>query len=77
MTHAFNRAYLGMPLQTALERLLKLGVTPAVLYSAARGREGSDGELRVVRQNADGSELVCCAFLSSIREGQDERMAES
>jgi len=63
---------LGYPLSRAMERLAEFGIMPSVIFSAAPGRGESDGELRVVSQNADGSELVACAFQTRIREEKYE-----
>lgn len=68
MTQENNRAYLGLPLSEALLRLAKLGVTPSVVLSNAPRRLAGSGELRVVWQNTDGSELVACAFETRVRE---------
>jgi len=68
LTRVHDHNVLGLPLSVALKRLAEIGVYPSVTLSAAKSRDGSGGELRVVRQSADGGELVACAFQVQIRE---------
>ena len=66
-----NDPVLGYSLQKALEKLAARDVSPSVRVSTAPGRVEGDGELRVVWQNADGSELIACAFQTRV--GEDRR----
>ena len=56
---------LGLPLETALERLKSEGISPRVVVSGNPRREGS-GRPRVVRVSPDGSELAVCLFPDSV-----------
>lgn len=63
-----EQTYLGLPLEEALQRLTALGITPAVTLSSDPRRLANTGELRVVRQNSDGSELTACAFRTCLED---------
>ena len=63
---ASEHTYMGLLLTEALKRLSGHGIEPTVTISSVPRRLEHTGELRVVRQNADGSELIVCAFQTRV-----------
>ncbi len=63
---------LGLPLETALFRLRAQGIEPRVTFTRAPKGQREDGEPRVVRISADGSELTAARFLNPLAQGLEE-----
>ena len=65
---------LGIRLEDAIKRLRAQGITPQVTLTCAPRRMGEEGgELRVIRQNEEGSKLVAAAFrIAAPKEKMDE-----
>ena len=61
---------LGLPLETALERLRARGIEPTVQWTE-NPRRPSEGAPRVVRASLDGRRLTCARFPDSVRAEDD------
>ena len=63
---------LGLPLEEALLRLEAAGIHPDVEQSRAPRRPDGMGALRVVRTQSGGRRLTVCAFVTDVKDADDD-----